>query len=50
MAVGMLENMERLKSREFDGMFGQYLRIIDAHRFLCLNTGGRGNGVVPKKE
>jgi hypothetical protein len=49
--VGMLENMERLKSRELDGMFEQYLRIRDAiseHRFLRLNTGGRGNGVVPR--
>jgi hypothetical protein len=37
--------MERLKSREVDGVFYQYLRIINAsseHRFLCLNTGGRG--------
>jgi len=41
-AVGMLENMERLKSRGLDGMFEQYLRIRDAsseHRFLRLNTG-----------
>jgi hypothetical protein len=48
-AVGMVENMERLQSRELDGVFGQYLRIIDAsseHRFLRLNTGG--NGVVPR--
>jgi hypothetical protein len=43
----MLENMERLNSRELDGMFEPCLRIRYAsseHRFLRLNTGGRGNG------
>jgi hypothetical protein len=42
-AVWMLENMERLKSIEFKGIFDSYLAIRNAsseHRFLRLNTGG----------
>ena len=38
-AVGMLENMEKLKSREHDGVFYQYLRFKNGsskHRFLRL--------------
>ena len=51
-AVGMLENMERLKSRELDGMFDPYLGIRNAsseHRFLRSNTGGSVNGVSPSR-
>jgi hypothetical protein len=46
-AAGMFENMERLKLRELDGVFYQYLRIRNAieHRFWRLSSGGRREAV-----
>ena len=42
-AVGMLENMERIKSRELDGG-----NVSSEHRFLRLNTGGRDKSCPPR--